>query len=260
MNKQDEFLGRAADNNASAGSLPITTARSNILEGGRLVAQGVCQDDRSLIRQAAVLFNRSIGQHDLTALASYYTGYAHYRLATIGPKKERPDGNERLAEAIAHLRKAVNYDDRDAEAQALLGLCYSVSIGRRQYRALFHGPAAAVSLRQALKEAPENPRVVLFNAFVMYMKPILFGGSERAAVQGFERAAELFDTWIPPDGPFADLQPSWGEAETYVLLGSAYARRGEQDKGKRALERALMIAPDFGRAKRQLRHLEDEGE
>jgi Tfp pilus assembly protein PilF len=46
--------------------------------------------------------------------------------------------------------------------------------------------------------------------------------------------------------------PGWGAAEAYVYLGRGYLQRGDVLKARDALERALLIAPDFALARRLL--------
>jgi Tfp pilus assembly protein PilF len=46
--------------------------------------------------------------------------------------------------------------------------------------------------------------------------------------------------------------PGWGAAEAYTYLGRGYLERGDVLNARDALERALLIAPDFAMAKRLL--------
>jgi hypothetical protein len=41
------------------------------------------------------------------------------------------------------------------------------------------------------------------------------------------------------------MGPTWGEAETLVLLGEVHLQRGETRVARDLLERALLIAPDY---------------
>jgi tetratricopeptide (TPR) repeat protein len=223
-------------------------ARQNLLTGKRLIAEGVRIEDRELIRRAAVLFDGAQESAELSALATYYLGYAHYRMSSVGTAEERRQARGYLADAITQLKRAVKRDPTSAESHALLGFCQSLDVGHRPYTVLYQAPVAGRALGRAYDIAPNNPRVVLLNAVITLRKPALFGGDERAGVTGLERAASLFETWSPPD----ELQPDWGEAETYTLLGGCYARRGEPALARAAFERALSIAPDFRRAQRLL--------
>jgi len=46
--------------------------------------------------------------------------------------------------------------------------------------------------------------------------------------------------------------PGWGAAEGYTWLGRCYLDSGDALAARDALERALLIAPEFGRARRLL--------
>jgi Tfp pilus assembly protein PilF len=49
-----------------------------------------------------------------------------------------------------------------------------------------------------------------------------------------------------------DRTPGWGAAEVYTYLGRGYLGRGDMLAARDALERALLIAPDFALARRLL--------
>ena len=52
-----------------------------------------------------------------------------------------------------------------------------------------------------------------------------------------------------------DRTPGWGAAETYAYLGRGYLEQGDVLAARDALERALLIAPDFALARRLLQKI-----
>lgn len=250
----DETLDDAA---ASADARGPTGAHGKVLRGRRLIARGVYREDRSRVLEAAKLFEQ-MAEAEPGAWPWYWVGYARYRLATVGSKQERRDRNAQVSGAITALRTALEHDGDDAETHALLGLCQSISISHRPYRALYRGPAAGASLGRAFKLAPENPRVMLIHAFIALNKPAIIGGNERAAVQGFEQAARRFEAESRSGRDRSETRPDWGRAETHMLLGFCYLKRHEYAGARRELERSLEFAPGFVRAERLLARLHAE--
>jgi Tfp pilus assembly protein PilF len=86
-------------------------------------------------------------------------------------------------------------------------------------------------LRTALTLAPENPRV-------RFIEALCAGDSDiedwRAVVTAFESAP-----------PRSERAPDWGHAEALLALGQSYLTRGDSVAARDAIERALVIAPDY---------------
>lgn len=227
-----------------------------LLAGKRLVAEGTYREDRGMLEEALVLFDGATEHDEYTTLAAYYAGYTHYRLTSLGPRAERRRERPHLAAAIRYLKRATRAEThaphQAAEAYGLLGFCYSLDISRRPYLYLVDAPAAGMAMGKAFDLAPGNPRILLLQAAVTFNKPALLGGNARAAAAGLEQAVELFRAWEPRD----ELQPEWGEAESYALLGMIYSQLHERERARDALQRALAIAPQFRRAQRVLKALE----
>ncbi len=242
---------------ASADARGPTGARGKVLRGRRLIARGVYRENRGRVVEAATLFEQA-AEEEPGARPWYWVGYGRYRVATVGSKQERRDKNARISGAITALRTALEHDGDDAETHALLGLCQSISISHRPYRALYRGPAAGASLGRAFELAPENPRVNLIHAFVVLNKPAIIGGSERAAARGFEQAARRFEAASRSGRDRSEMRPDWGRAETHMLLGFCYLKRHEYAGARRALERSLEFAPGFVRAERLPARLQAE--
>jgi tetratricopeptide (TPR) repeat protein len=64
----------------------------------------------------------------------------------------------------------------------------------------------------------------------------------------FKDTAAAFDT----ERANVDQVPGWGASEAYTWLGRCYLNNGDTVLARDALERALLIAPEFGQAKRLL--------
>ena len=49
--------------------------------------------------------------------------------------------------------------------------------------------------------------------------------------------------------------PSWGYADTYAYIGKCLREKGDLLGARNAYERALIVAPDFAAARRELQEL-----
>jgi Tfp pilus assembly protein PilF len=98
-------------------------------------------------------------------------------------------------------------------------------------------------LRTAAGLAPENPRVKLVQAICASAKDPDPAATDRwrAVVASFEAA--------PPSRPG---KPDWGHVEALTMLGETYLQRGDPVAARDALERALVLAPDYRQAQQLL--------
>jgi Tfp pilus assembly protein PilF len=99
-------------------------------------------------------------------------------------------------------------------------------------------------MERAMKLAPKDPRVLLLNA----LENGESGKIGAPAIAKLKKAAEAFET----ERQGVDRTPGWGAAETYAYLGRGYLEQGDIVAARDALERALLIAPDYALARRLL--------
>jgi tetratricopeptide (TPR) repeat protein len=195
--------------------------------------------------------------HDL--LRSYYAGLLAYRQMQLAEaqadqaaaaarkndpgKTEMRHSAERCVKALDHALEAQkDFADALALQSACLGMLANVSV----WRTPFAAPKSASQLRKALQLAPKNPRVLLLDAINGY-EHAKAGGPERPC-QKFKDTATVFET----ERASEDQVPGWGAAEAYTWLGRCYLDNSDAVPARDALERALLIAPEFGQAKRLL--------
>lgn len=181
-------------------------------------------------------------------------GYAHaafrrLQLAALAhqPREAQAAGEECLAAL-----------DRDPAALAAnaeaLGLAAGCAGYLAEFGALKHltaGRRRDSSLAAAKALAPSNPRVLLTEGTLAWFKPNRSPSESRAARAEFTRAAELFER-VTVTGPG---EPTWGGAEAWLFVGCALEEDGDVVGARSAYERSLLIAPDFGLAKKRLARL-----
>ena len=207
-------------------------------------------------------------------LKSYYAGLLAYRMTlleqaqadaaaaaegatTPAPKTPPPtrkndrskNGPRQSAQrCVTSLDQALEAQSNFPDALALQSACLGLQAEQSSWRAPLAAPKSASQLHEALRLAPKNPRVLLLDAIGDYAHSKTSGGDAQHPCGRFEAVAALFDA------ERADIEqvPGWGAAEAYLWLGRCYLDNGNPNAARDALERALLIAPEFGQARRLL--------
>lgn len=185
----------------------------------------------------------------LTATKSYQLAYGNWKLSQlyldpVSAERPRPNGRSLAAKAaqscVQHARQTTAAQGAMAEAYAIEAACAAFSAAAPFGTG---GCARSKSLRTAQTLAPENPRVKLIEAMC------LSGNSaDPAAADRWRAVVERFEA-APPSEPG---NPDWGHVEALTMLGDAYLRRGDPVAARDALERALVLAPDYKQAQQLL--------
>jgi tetratricopeptide (TPR) repeat protein len=187
----------------------------------------------------------------LEAVRSYQLAYGHWRLAELyaaASERGRHDGASQAADAarvcVDEARNAVASDAQDAEAHAILAVCEALPRGGlRLPKPLSGSCARSRALRTATSLAAKNPRVRFVDALCT-----------RAADEAADltRWREIVDTFRTTDGA-RQGKPDWGHAEALLELARRYMRHDDRVAARDAVERALVIAPDYVAAQALLR-------
>ena len=206
--------------------------------------------------------------HD--GLKSYYQGLLEYRLtlllraqadraaAAAGESAPQPHRNDRskneprqrIERCVRDLDAALEAQSNFADALALQSACLGLQAEFSAWRAPLAAPKSVSEIHRALQWAPKNPRVLLLDAIGEYehSKPAA-STSEPNATQvcgKFKAVTAVFEE----ERAAVDKVPGWGAAEAYTWLGRCYLDTGEAVEARDALERALLIAPEFDQARR----------
>jgi len=205
--------------------------------------------------------------HD--GLKSYYAGLLAYRqaqlaqaqanpeapaagagtqLPTSSRKNDRAKGEARqmIERCVSALDHALEPRKDFADALALRSACLDQLAALSSWRSPLAGSKSSNQLRKALQLAPKNPRVLLLEAISDYEHPK--SADVPRSCDKFKNTAAAFET----ERANVDQVPGWGAAEAYTWLGRCYLSNGDAVPARDALERALLIAPEFGQAKRLL--------
>jgi tetratricopeptide (TPR) repeat protein len=188
-------------------------------------------------------------EDSLAASKSYQLAYGNWKLSQLylqpqADQRPRPNAKSLASKAaltcVRHARHAVEQDASMAEALAIEAACDGHSATARAASA---GCANSKPLRTASGLAPGNPRIRFVQAICASTAAADPGAVERwrAVVASFEAA--------PPSRPG---KPDWGHVEALTMLGETYLQRGDSVAARDALERALVMAPDYRQAQQLL--------
>lgn len=181
----------------------------------------------------------------------YHLAHAQYRFGQLSGERHSHAAEAAFSDCIDELKPAIDKDVKSAESMVLQSACYSGLADLKSLEAVLLRSRAADRLSAALKLQPRNPRAVLLSAMqdLRHAKP----GSPEAqrGLAELRSAAELFEQ----SSGTSDDAPGWGHAEAYLALGRELQTRGDHLGARNWIEKALIAAPDFKTAQRQLASL-----
>ncbi|HEX3912547.1 MAG TPA: hypothetical protein VHW71_03490 [Steroidobacteraceae bacterium] len=231
-----------------------TALAAGAQEGGDTQAQidyaYQTEDGNTLANLVQTLSTQAHGDSGNLALR-YHLAHAQYRMGQLSREHQARTAEAAFADCIDELKPAIDKDVKSAEAMTLQSACYSGLADLKSLEAVLLRSRAAERLKTALELEPRNPRAVLLSAMqdMRHAKP---GSPEhRAAFARLQSAAQMFEQ---TSGTRLDA-PGWGHAEAYLALGHELQIRGDHLGARNWIEKALIAAPDYKSAQRQLAQL-----
>ena len=185
------------------------------------------------------------------AMKEYFTAYGHWKLAELhtdeaaaGKRPARGAASKAAAACVRAAETTEKSDARFAEAFAIEAICSALASRTPEVLSL-GGCAKHKGLRTAKELAPTNPRVLLIEA---QCSAELDKPGSNAPIDRLRQVVQAFEI-APPSRPG---YPDWGQAEALLMLGQAYIQRGDSVAARDFIERALVIAPDYRKAREAL--------
>jgi len=179
----------------------------------------------------------------------YHLAHADYRSALLSGETDPHNAETALSECIDQLKPLLEQDAHSVEALALQSACYSnLARYKKKLEAVLYRSRAADRLRAAFKLAPKNPRVLYLTAIDAQARANPGSQESNLAREQLELAAQLFEQ---SSATTIDV-PGWGHAEAYLELGRQLESRGDVLGARNWIEKALIVAPDYKAARRQL--------
>jgi hypothetical protein len=187
----------------------------------------------------------------ISGMKEYFTAYGQWKLAELhtdevvaGRRAARGAATKAAAACVRAAQDAEKIDARLAEVYAIEAICSELA-SRAPNVLSPRGCAKHKGLRTAQELAPNNPRVLLIAAQCADEGGKAGAG---AAVERLRLVVQAFEA-APASRPG---RPDWGQAEALLMLGTANLERGDAIAARDVIERALVIAPDYRRARETL--------
>jgi hypothetical protein len=237
------FVLAAATLGALSGAARADEAQWRDLESR--IQYGYYTEDRRALQNLAdnIALDESRGEW-----RAYYAGLVYWRLAQLTaqspPGGKGPSVSDFAQRCTRALDGALESHADFVEGLALRSACLATPLAGGGMHLPGHRPRKDVE--RALSLAPRNPRALLIDAMGDNELPPSLGGNQERALGEFRRAVAAFET--ERAGP--EVMPGWGAAEAYMLLGQNLLAHNDAVGARDALERALLLAPDYAQARR----------
>jgi hypothetical protein len=224
---------------------------------GRIQYAYYTNDNRALNNVLASLRPKQGEEEADPATGAYFRALTHYRLAQVLHATNKGDGKDAIGDCddeidaiVKSLPKVpVGLDEtpenrlRRAEAYALGTAC--TLAGREMSSLPFTGRIGS-RIDEAVKLEPRNPRVRLVEALAQFERAGKNGDERAAALRNLRAVTVMFEQARAQ----ASSTPEWGAAEAYAFLGRALIDQRDVVGAREALERSLLIAPEYTFARR----------
>jgi tetratricopeptide (TPR) repeat protein len=189
---------------------------------------------------------------------AYFRALTHYRLAQVLISTKKSQAKDAIEDCGDEVDQAVDalppvplgLDETDenrmkrAEAYVLGTAC--TLAGREMSSIPFGGGRIGSRIDEAVKLEPKNPRVRLVEALAMFDRAGKKADERAAALKNLRAVTLMFEQARAS----ASSTPEWGAAEAYAFLGRALIDQGDALGAREALERALLIAPEYAVARK----------
>lgn len=217
--------------------------------------------DAELLDQAATTFQRAAAEQPRDYAAAYWLGVARFHIVlhrrnTTSTQGKTTECATLIHEAQTALKRAIELNRRDAEANAMLGVLVGMEISDHPVRSLWQGPYVQQCLRKALHNGADNPRVQYLRGACLLEGPDTLGGPSKA-IECLRAAERLFAHEVPEKKRAGLDAFSWGHDHCLVFIGRAYARLGDASAAREYFNKALAMAPDNRLAQRSLNALQE---
>ena len=232
----------------------LLAAAAHAQEGGDVQAQILyayhTEDTNSLTNLIQGMGAKLKDAPDDAALR-YHLAHAQYRFGQLAAAGAGRGAETAFAECIDELKPLLKKNVKSAEALVLQGACYGGLAGCSSVQAVLLRSRAADRLQQAAKLAPRNPRLLLIEATQGLARAEPGSPEHRQALAQLNAATEEFDA---SSATSIDV-PGWGHAQAYLAMGRELQTHGDTVGARNWIEKALIAAPDYKAAQRQLASL-----
>jgi tetratricopeptide (TPR) repeat protein len=228
-------------------------AAASAQEGGDIQARilyAYQTEDNNSLRDLIQNLTTQVNSDGRDVALRYHLAHAEYRFGELLKTHKGPAAETAFSDCIDQLKGALD-TVKSAESLLLQSACYSELGALKSLEGVMLRAHAGDRLREAQKLAPRNPRVVLLSTLPQLNKAKPGSPERQHAFAQLQLAAQLFEA----SSATSLDSPGWGHAEAYMALGHELLLRGDHLGARNWIEKALIAAPDYKAAQRQLASL-----
>ena len=232
-------------------SLSFAAAIGVAQEGGDMQAQILYAYQSEDTNQLASLVQNLVNQVKAGGAAAalrYHLAHAQYRFGLLAQGKRAHDAAPAFSDCVDQLKFVLEQDVKSVEALVLQSVCYGELAKHRRLEAVLLRSKADERLNAAFKLDPRNPRVLYFMAEEGFSRSKPRSPEAERAFAELQESAKIFDQ----SSATRNDVPGWGHAQAYLALGAQLQSRGDSLGARNWIEKALIVAPDYKAAQRQM--------
>jgi tetratricopeptide (TPR) repeat protein len=226
------------------------TSEQQIFVAKKYLDDGITRLVKSPFVNACSTLQKVVAAEPNNQMAMYYLSYAQQWAVIYGMTRRDPTLiAENLEQGILNGERLVKARPDWAEPKVVLSTLYGLKVTINKLNALTYGMKVESLINEALKLAPDNPRVLYVHGNSYFHKPGIFGGSAKKALEVWARGAALYEREakdrIARGSTSPVLEPDWGQMETYAWLGQCYEYLGDYKNAQATYKRALTVNPAY---------------
>jgi len=223
-------------------------------EGGDIQAQilyAFQTEDNNSLRDLIQNLAAQVKNDGNNIAMRYHLAHAQYRFGLLSRVRKGGDAAVAFGDCVDELRPALDATVKSAEVLLLQSICYSELADIKSLEGVMLRSKASDRLKEAVKLAPRNPRVVLMSTLPQLARGKPGSAERQHAFAQLQLAAQLFEA----SSATSIDSPGWGHAEAYMALSHELQLRGDHLGARNWIEKALISAPEYKAAQRQLASL-----
>ena len=211
------------------------------------IQYGYYTEDGTALRKLEELIAAADGRDKLRGYYAALLAWRQALLAASGGIVTQGGSPAQYADrCVAEVDTSLAVEAEFAEALALRAACFAAPQELSGGYAPLAGHRARKDLERARQLAMRNPRVLLVDAMSDYTLAPSQGGNKERALGKLRQTVAAFEA----ERADTEHLPGWGAAEAWLLLARDLLDHGDTVAARDALERALLIAPEFAQARR----------
>ena len=226
-------------------------ATKQLLDAKKLAYDANFRNNPKGLTSAIATFDALTADKKLASLAFYYAGWSRWSLAASQFQDQKmADALATLDRATADLRKAVELEPDNAEFLSLQAqtMISAASIERSRFAQV--GAEISKLRKRSLELAPNNPRVIMMDAGLIFWAPPERGGSKEKGIDRWLEAIQLLEI----EKPSNPLAPDWGNGLAQGWVSNLYLQLTppKPAEAKQMADRTLKLHPEFWWVKTQV--------